>query len=270
MTSVLALLTVHNRRELTGRCLASLRDAARAAGLSLSIVVVDDGSTDGTTDMLRRDLSAHDRLVVGDGNLYWAGGMRRAMEEGLSITADFVLLLNDDTQLFSDGLTTMVNEARSAISVGAVCDPATGLVTYGGLRSKSWARPLTFEPVPLGAEAEAMNANAVLVPYSVFRVLGAFDRNYTHGLADYDYALSARRAGVSVRVTSKVVGECSRNSSVGTWLEPGASFRTRWLRLLEPKGLPPREWAHFCLKNAGVMGLPYLVSPLARIVIGPK
>jgi GT2 family glycosyltransferase len=124
--------------------------------------------------------------------------------------------------------------------------------------------------VPLGAQAEAMNANAVLVPYAVFRELGPFDRRYTHSLADYDYALSARRAGVMVRVTRKVVGECSRNSSTGTWLDSGASLSTRWRRMLGPKGLPPREWAHFCLKNAGMRGMPYLVSPFARLLVGSK
>jgi GT2 family glycosyltransferase len=87
------IIPVHNRREVTLRCLRHLK------GLGLQenfrVVVVDDGSADGTS----RAISAEFPEIVllqGDGELYWTGAMLLGMQRSLKIDAKFLFWLNDD------------------------------------------------------------------------------------------------------------------------------------------------------------------------------
>src|SRR4051812_44042367 len=158
------------------------RASCGPGGVRLKFVIVDDGPTDGTGEMLRaRDFKeARVKIVRGDGGLYWAGGMRCAMTAGRSLIAggSHVLLLNDRTQLRRDALSFLldVDASPRAFVVGTTVDPITGQRTYGGLRRASSLRRLTFVPVEQvpGARCETMNANAVLVGAEALANIGPF------------------------------------------------------------------------------------------------
>ena len=87
------VIPVHNRREVTLRCLKCLE--TDGVFTWASALIVDDGSTDGTADGVR---ARHPAVVVlaGDGNLWWGGAIRRGMEYAYREGADCVLWLNDD------------------------------------------------------------------------------------------------------------------------------------------------------------------------------
>ena len=72
---VIALATCHNRREKTLRALASLREQVLPDGTALQVCLVDDGSTDGTGAAVAEQFPEV-KLLQGDGQLFWAGGMR--------------------------------------------------------------------------------------------------------------------------------------------------------------------------------------------------
>src|SRR4051812_41979727 len=105
-TRVAAVMAVHNRRELTLSCLDSLR-AQQAPGVSLDIFVLDDDSKDGTAEAIARQHSDV-RLLRGDGQLYWNGGMRRAFGEAMTGDYDHYLWMNDDTTLDSGVLAMLL------------------------------------------------------------------------------------------------------------------------------------------------------------------
>jgi GT2 family glycosyltransferase len=272
---VAAVLTVHNRRETTGRCLARLDDAADAAGVSLARIIVDDGSTDGTYEFLDQVRRDGDVIVRGNGDLFWAGGMRKALAQLVNVEPfDHVLLLNDDAQLYEDALSTLLHTAAGRsdrLVVGRFVDPRSQEPTYGGYHRRSPWRPLTFVPQDASApgSVDTMNANAVLVGRCAYDQLGSLDGRFTHSLADFDYGLRAVAAGLSVLLSEHPVGECPRNSPVGSWQDRTLSRRVRLSKMLSPKGLPPREWAAFCWRHGGVRGLPYLVSPWISVLRRP-
>jgi N-acetylglucosaminyl-diphospho-decaprenol L-rhamnosyltransferase len=103
------LLAVHNRLELTQRCVSALRRAAR--GWQLRLVIVDDGSTDGTRQWL--DAQPEVEVMAGGGNLWFGGatdlGLRHIIERHGDCS--HVLVLNNDTFVREEAIERMINAA---------------------------------------------------------------------------------------------------------------------------------------------------------------
>ena len=88
------VIPVHNRKALTRGCLQSLQQQSDE---NFEIVVIDDGSTDGTSEMIRQQFP-NVVLLQGDGNLWWVGAINEGIRHVLDICSpdDCILLLNDD------------------------------------------------------------------------------------------------------------------------------------------------------------------------------
>lgn len=212
------LLACHNRVNVTLRGLRSLNEALSGfEDWTFDTFLVDDGSVDGTTERVMEEFPEA-TVIAGSGDLYWTGGMRLAYEAATqSDQFDAFLLFNDDVEVnsslrkFFDEYTRR-NDVAPCILVGATQDRAREVITYSGVRVTSRIR-MTFErvqPVAGGAECDTFNANFVLVPASVMSRTGGLDGHFTHGYADFDLGLTARKFGVSIRLHEEPVGCCDR------------------------------------------------------------
>lgn len=72
MKDAFLVIPVRNRREITLRCLRHLRDHRDLDWLN--VIVVDDGSTDGTSEAVRKEFREV-QLVQGNGDLWWTGAI---------------------------------------------------------------------------------------------------------------------------------------------------------------------------------------------------
>lgn len=123
------VLTWNSARWLPG-CFGSLR-AARAAspGLAVDVIAADNASADGTPEAIRSGWPEVE-VVENGANLGFAGGnnagIRRALERG----AEFVYLLNPDTEVAPDFLAEAVAVAEARPEAGAV----QSLLVLGGER----------------------------------------------------------------------------------------------------------------------------------------
>src|SRR5260370_19050493 len=98
--------------------------------VEMTVFMVDDGSTDGTTEAVSRQFPRV-RVLRGDGSLYWVGGMRKAMAVAMAEQFDLYLWLNDDTRLFRECIAQLVGtmshvqraDDRPCIIVGSTRDP---------------------------------------------------------------------------------------------------------------------------------------------------
>lgn len=85
----------------------------------LSVLVVDNGSPDGSGSRLQQALPEVDFLQTGE-NLGYSGGNNRGIERALSDGADFVLVLNPDTLIERGTVNRMVETALETSGTGAV------------------------------------------------------------------------------------------------------------------------------------------------------
>ena len=270
---IAVLVAVHNRCRSTINALQSVIVDNAVLGASLEVFLLDDGSTDGTAEAVRSRFP-NVTVVTGDGSLYWNRGMARVFSEACKYDFDYYLWLNDDTQLLSGALATLLGMGARAgdniIVVGTTCDPVSGTATYGGVRiANRWhrLRYALIQPSDEIQEVDTMNGNCVLLPKCVVDLVGNLDVAFTHSIGDFDYGLRARRLGVKLLVAPGFVGVCARNTISGTWRDPNLRLSLRWRHLTGVKGLPFREWSLFARRHGGVLWPVLCLAPYLRVII---
>jgi N-acetylglucosaminyl-diphospho-decaprenol L-rhamnosyltransferase len=103
-----------NTRELLAACLASV--AATTGAGACEVIVVDNGSTDGSRDMVRQCFSGT-RLVTNADNL----GFARAVNQGAAAAGGrYLLLLNSDARLLPGAVDALLEVASGRPRCGAV------------------------------------------------------------------------------------------------------------------------------------------------------
>ena len=261
MTKILALTTCYNRKEKTLNAINSLIDGNR--DIDFSFVICDDNSTDGTYEELSKINNVE--IIKGTGSLYWAGGMRRAIDVALNKkeSFDYCLLFNDDVMFFEHSIEKLISN-NNEVMVGPTCDKRKN-ISYGGIVKSSNIRP-KYRTV-MGQECDTFNANCVLIPWSTLIINGNFDSNYVHSLADYDYGLKLKRSGCKIVVASEFVGECENNTSKSTWRDVNLSKKERIRKKENAKGLPFKQWFHYLNKNYNLITATiYSITPYIHIL----
>lgn len=269
---IAVLITCHNRRETTLRCLRALFASRLPIDTSFHVFLVDDGSSDRTGDAVREEFPLVE-ILDGNGNLYWNGGMRKAFALAMERKFDFYLWLNDDTFLYPGALTTLLSVAgdartrgnRSAVVVGSTHSMGGGPVNHGGIKNWRGLKSQLIEPQDVAIPCETMYGNCVLVPHDIASYVGNLDINFVHSIADVDYGLRVRKAGFSIEVMPGYAGTCETNSASGTHNDRSLSIYRRYQLLLSPKGLPPKPWFIFLWRHYGVAGLVYWLWTYGKV-----
>lgn len=247
MKNIAVLLTCHNRKEKTINCLKSLYRAIELESdeIKFDVYLVDDGSTDGTDQAVRQRFP-NVKVIKGSGDLFWCGGMRLAWAEAAKVNHDAYFWLNDDTILLPDAISTLVNTAmnihiqkdREGLIVGSCHATNSEKQTYGGRMKKN--KDLFVTPGDYPQKCDIINGNIVLVPRSIFEVLGNISSEFMHLGGDNDYGERAIKAGFEVWVAPGYQGVCDSHPYL-PWADPTIPLRKRLQILHSPKGQQPYE-----------------------------
>lgn len=266
MKTIAILTTCHNRKKKTIACLKSLFDAELPSEYSIDVYLVDDGSTDGTSEAVGKEFPSV-KVIAGKGDLFWAGGMRLAWKTAMEKqNYDVFLLINDDVRLYVDFLHNFIKTENHSIKMmgmkgiysGATIDENTRKITYGGVNIKTnhlIVRLKSLLPTDYPQYCELTNANILWVNKEVVDKIGIFDVRFTHGIADYDYTLRASKKNIPVLLAPNICGVCE-NDHEKNWKSVNTSFNERLAYLKSPTGLAYKEYLYYIKKNFPLF-LPY-------------
>ena len=186
------------------RCLEQLRAQTYP---HVQVIVVDNGSTDGSTDALRR---ADPGIVVLENfeNRGYSGGHNEALRYGLREGYDYFWLLNHDTTFEAGTLAALVDTAESDRTVGAVSPVIYDTAHPERIQFRgSLLRPGDFSVRTVREEWEP-DANesgraahlllwgtAILVRCKAIEATGLLDDRYFAYYEDFDLTDRIRKAG---------------------------------------------------------------------------
>lgn len=270
--TVAVIITVHNRKEKTLRCL-ELLFANTSNHFKIKVYLTDDGSTDGTGDSVAQ-LYPEVIIIRGNGSLFWNRGMRYAWEYAAQTYYDYYLWLNDDTAIMDDSISRLVNWSKESndkcIIVGSTCSSKDNtLLSYGGRqikRNHPLIKPDNISPI----ECSVFNGNIVLIPYSVFEKIGFNDNYYRHSFGDFDYGIMAMKNGIKSLIAPGYYGYCERNNPVPLFRRKCYRLTERYKMLYSPRGYNPIEDFHFNKKFRPLWQCIWYFMKLHLNVLFPK
>lgn len=109
------VLVLYNSAELTYACLASIAECSLGTDLRSEIILLDNGSTDATAELLDRVDGA--KIIRSEQNLHFLRGANHAAKEA---KGKFLLFMNNDALLLPGSLEAAVAACASDDSIGAV------------------------------------------------------------------------------------------------------------------------------------------------------
>ncbi len=208
MSAWWAVVLTWNGREDTLRCLASL---AAVTDPPVGVVVVDNGSADGTPDAVRAAFPAVDVVETG-ANLGYAGGNNRGIAHALARGAEWVVLVNNDARVEPGTFAAFAAAARAHPEAGALAgkvffDDGTGRLWYAGGavhlrlgyhgRVRGYGRPdgpAFSRPGPTGRATGALMA----VSRAAIERVGVLEEELFAYVEDLEWSVRLRRAGFAV------------------------------------------------------------------------
>ncbi|WP_111709973.1 glycosyltransferase family 2 protein [Lutibacter citreus] len=248
------LLSCHNRKDKTIKCLNALYLNKMPLGYIFEVFLVDDGSTDGTGEAIKEKFPKVN-IILGDGNLFWNRGMHLAWKTASKTNDyDFYLWLNDDTFIFDNCLMELLKssnkEKNHKIITGTTCGVDNNKkITYGG-RSKNQGLII---PNGENQDCDYFNGNIVLIPRYVYKKVGMNDFIFHHSLGDFDYGLRARAKGIGIVIAPIISGMCDENTEIKSWKKKDLPLPTRIKSLYAPQGNNPIEFFKYDYRHNGII-----------------
>jgi len=235
------IIPVHNKAGFTRKCLDAVIGVV--AGGERQIVVVDDGSTDGTAKLLQ---SYGDAITIVD--IGTSVGFAEAANAGAAAAAatEFLVFLNNDTIPRTGWLDRLEEYAAAhpaAAVVGARLVYANRTIQHAGVaictdgtpRHLYAGFPEDHPAVNRARRFQAVTAACMLVRRARFESAGGFDGAYRNGYEDIDFCLRVGRDGHEVHYNPESVVVHYESGSRGQdSAENHHLFKARWATSLKP------------------------------------
>lgn len=257
------LLPVHNRRDVSVSFAGALM---RQTWRDFRLILIDDGSTDGTAEAVRAVCPAVE-VIKGEGNWWWAGaleqGGRYLASQGIADDA-VLLLINDDVEIGQDFLVRAMAEftpRRDTLMLARQMNATTGEEIDRGGGVHADLRHLRFRAARSAEEINCLPTRGLFLRWKDWRRTGGFrPERLPHYMSDYEFTLRAARAGLALSVardaTVAVQTERTGRSLANLFAMPRAE---RFRLLCSPRYQDnPRTWTAFVSLTVPVSRRPWL------------
>ncbi len=214
--TVSIVIPSYNRKDSLIRLLENLH-LERTQEINWTVIVVVDGSTDGTLETLRSDFPSV-TIVEGNGQWWWTHSVNEGCQLAVENGADAVLLLNDDVipqkNYFSNLVAAAQQEPQALIGSLNLTNEAQQRIFFSGAPEFSWLEGKLHRYHPFLApcwehegKLTGLHNSVVLpgrglwIPSDVFKRIGFFDdKHLPQYKADYDFVLRAHEHHIKTLV----------------------------------------------------------------------
>ncbi len=226
----------------TRLCLSALEQLAAEAP-PFEAIVVDNGSTDGTPELLERFASRFAPQALRIVRHATNQGFARGCNSGAAAArTERLLFLNNDVILEPGSIGAMLSLAGTTPGWGAVGARLLypdGTLQHAGIgfdrdgrpRHRFRGHPAGLEQALVSGELQAVTGACLLVDGPLFQALGGFDEGFRNSFEDIDLCLRIRRAGRRVLYCAEAVGVHFEFGTAGRGLRDDANwalFSGRW------------------------------------------
>ncbi|MCP9931911.1 glycosyltransferase [Cyanobium sp. AMD-g] len=264
------VIPVHNQYGVTRRCLAAI--AYAPTRVPFEVLVVDDGSSDGTAEALAAEAPGV-RVIRHD----FARGFNQACCSGAAAArAPFLVLLNNDTEPCAAWLEELLDPFQRWADTGMVgaqlIYPDGSLQEAGGIvwgNGEPWNYGRGGNPhdprFAYTRQVDYVSAAALAIPLELWKRLGGFSPEFSPAYyEDTDLAFKVRQAGHTVRYSplARVIHHeglsCGTDTQATSGLKRfqavhGPVFQQKWAAAFEGSREPDHAAAE-TIKDRGIVG----------------
>lgn len=193
--------------------LACLRSIGYVSYPNFKVLVLDNGSVDDSLDQLAAlvpSLNYEAELIPNGSNLGFAEGNNIGIRRALEMGADYVLLLNNDTEVAPDFINLLVEQAQSDPKIGITGpkiyyydDPkriwsAGGIITGEGWSQQLGVNELDTPQLNQQRPVDYVSGCAILVKREVIEKIGMLDPRFFAYYEETDWCARATKNGYSI------------------------------------------------------------------------
>ena len=203
---VFAVIPVFNKLHFTKNCIDQL---LRQTYPRIKIILSDGGSTDGTVEYIR-DTFPDVEILKSSDVLWWSGAMFAGIDYALKVSSqesDFILMMNNDTNISTNYVETLVNASlihKSAVG-GTIVDSRTGIILDAGeyINWTDYSFPVENQPndfEQFRGDVDLLPGRGTLVPIQWISKIGNINvKVFPHYLGDYDFFYRLKKSWISIR-----------------------------------------------------------------------
>ncbi|KAA9407018.1 glycosyltransferase family 2 protein [Haloarcula sp. CBA1131] len=231
MEKVSAVILNWNNYEDTTNCLNSLKSVSYP---NLDIIVVDNGSTDGSAESLKDDFPDVELIQLGE-NRGFGGGMNIGIEQALSNGSEYIWVLNNDVIIEQNSvLKELVDSLKKDASIGVVSPviysyPDTEEIWFWK-GSIDWNTGEGYHPTPpdhvpkKNIQNDYVPLCCALFPAEIFSDVGFLPEKYFLYYEDVDYSVQLAESGYDLVTLTDTTIFHKRGGSSGNRLGPISSY----------------------------------------------
>lgn len=249
------VIPLFNQLEYTQKCLAALfRNTIYAP---YQVILVDNGSTDGTAEFVKELASAH-RIIKSVHNTQNLGFAKACNQGAQTADGEYIVFLNNDTEVQPYWLVQLLQTVYNDRRVGAVgpklvypdgkVQHAGVLITddrKNGLPLSPWhiynGQPADAPKVNQPYRYQALTAACVLIPSKDFKAVGGFDEQYLNGYEDVDlcFKLGQNNKLLVYQPRSLVVHHESKSGPqrFASMEQNRRTLYRKWLKIIQPDNI---------------------------------
>jgi GT2 family glycosyltransferase len=234
-----AIIPVHNRLSLTIKCLKSLKKQKYVK--DLNIIIVDDASTDGTREYVKKNFPEI-TILSGNGSLFWGGAVNKGIEYVITIAKcnDWVLLANNDIEFSSNAVEELLNAAeekkrKSLVGALTVNLDDRQTVIKSGTVVESWFLNKTkhvYKGLKLSEisskktiKVDFITGRCLIHPVEIFFIAGNYDsKNFIHYGRDDEFSMRVKKHGFQTLICPNSIvfikesNQAKKNISIESFL----------------------------------------------------